>query len=63
MKVKVVKLQYCIKNILKLENQSATNYRGFYNFEAFWQSGKVYKDIPVEKYKRTKKTLGKKVLY
>lgn len=132
MKVKVVKLQYCIKNILKLENQSisemkktieqelkrgkvyiasmnmrgkwaekpentviinvtsmqakdsknrrdfspmtATNYRGFYNFEAFWQSGKVYKDIPVEKYKSFWKNIkepkrrypgskGKKVLY
>ena len=27
-------------------------YKGFYNFESYWQSGKVYKDIPHEKTKK-----------
>ena len=132
MKVKLVKLKYCIENILKLKEQSISemksiieqelkrgkvyiasmnmrgkwaekpenttiinvtsmqgkdnknrrdfspmteyNYRGFYNFEAFWQSGKVYEGIPVEKTIKFWKSIkepkrrypgskGKKVLY
>jgi hypothetical protein len=28
---------------------TASGYKGFYNFEAFWQSGKVFEGVPVEK--------------
>ena len=49
-------------------------YKGYWNFESYWQSGKVYEDIPIEKTKRWWKELkepkrrypnskGKKVLY
>jgi len=49
-------------------------YEGFWNFEAFWQSGKVFEDIPEEKVKafwhkvdeakrRYPGSKGKKVLY
>jgi len=51
-----------------------SNYEGYYNFEAFWQSGKVYESIPEEKTKKFWKGVkepkrrypgskGKKVLY
>ena len=51
-----------------------SSYKGFYNFEAFWQSGKVFKDIPEIKTKaywqgikeakrRMPGTKGKEVLY
>lgn len=50
------------------------NYKGFWNFESYWQSGKVYEDIPEEVTKAYWKNLtepkrrypgskGKKVLY
>ena len=49
-------------------------YKGYYNFEAFWQSGKVYEDIPEDKTKKYWKSVkeakrrypgskGKRVLY
>lgn len=34
-----------------------TNYKGFWNFESYWQSGKVYKDIPEEITKKYWKNL------
>lgn len=49
-------------------------YKGYWNFESYWQSGKVYEDIPIEQTKKWWKALkepkrrypnskGKKVLY
>jgi hypothetical protein len=49
-------------------------YKGYWNFESYWQSGKVYQDIPIETTKKWWKELkqakrrypnskGKKVLY
>ena len=49
-------------------------YKGYWNFESYWQSGKVYEDIPIEKTKKWWRELkepkrrypnskGKKVLY
>ena len=49
-------------------------YKGYWNFESYWQSGKVFEDIPIEKTKkywselkeakrRYPKSKGKKVLY
>jgi len=49
-------------------------YKGFWNFESYWQSGKVYEDIPIEKTKewwlnlkqpkrRYPKSKGKRVLH
>ena len=49
-------------------------YKGYFNFESYWQSGKVYEDIPLEKTKKWWRDLkqpkrrypyskGKKVLY
>jgi len=49
-------------------------YKGYWNFESYWQSGKVYEDIPIEKTKKWWKNLkepkrrfpnskGKKILY
>lgn len=49
-------------------------YKGYWNFESYWQSGKVYEDIPIETTKKWWKELkepkrrypnskGKKVLY
>jgi len=49
-------------------------YKGYWNFESYWQSGKVFEDIPMEKTKkwwkelkeakrRYPKSKGKKVLY
>ena len=49
-------------------------YKGYWNFESYWQSGKVYEDISIEKTKKWWKELkqpkrrypnskGKKVLY
>jgi hypothetical protein len=38
-------------------------YKGYWNFESYWQSGKVYEDIPIEKTKKwwrgLKELLGK----
>uniref|UniRef100_A0A6C0JRE4 Uncharacterized protein n=1 Tax=viral metagenome TaxID=1070528 RepID=A0A6C0JRE4_9ZZZZ len=62
------------KNRLAFSPMTETGYRGYYNFEAFWQSGKVYKDIPEEKTKQFWKAVkqpkrrypgskGKTVLY
>jgi len=49
-------------------------YKGYWNFESYWQSGKVYENIPIEKTKkwwkelkepkrRYPKSKGEKVLY
>jgi hypothetical protein len=49
-------------------------YKGYWNFESYWQSGKVYENIPIEKTKKWWRELeapkrrfpnskGKKVLY
>jgi hypothetical protein len=49
-------------------------YKGYWNFESYWQSGKVYENIPIEKTKKWWKELkepkrrypnskGKNVLY
>ena len=34
-------------------------YKGYWNFESYWQSGKVYEDIPIEKSKKWWKNLEK----
>ena len=62
------------KNRRDFSPMTESNYRGYYNFEAYWQSGKVYEDIPEEKTKKFWKSVkepkrrypgskGKKVLY
>merc|ERR1711865_411543 len=54
--------------------QIVNGYKKYWNFESYWQSGKVYEDIPIEKTKKWWKELkkpkrrfpnskGKKVLY
>lgn len=27
-------------------------YKGYWNFESYWQSGKVFEDVPIEKSKK-----------
>ena len=55
-------------------NEIVGGYKNYWNFESYWQSGKVYEDIPIEKTKkwwrelkkpkrRYPKSKGKKVLY
>jgi hypothetical protein len=55
-------------------NEIKDGYKGYWNFESYWQSGKVYEDIPLEKTKKWWKELkqpkrrypnskGKKVLH
>tara|TARA_B100001093_G_C26568193_1_gene901718 strand:- start:123 stop:734 length:612 start_codon:yes stop_codon:yes gene_type:complete len=55
-------------------NEIKDGYKGYWNFESYWQSGKVYDDIPFEKTKKWWKELkepkrrypnskGKKVLH
>lgn len=55
-------------------NPIANGYKGYWNFESYWQSGKVFEDIPIEttkKYwkelkepkRRYPKSKGKNVLY
>jgi hypothetical protein len=39
------------KNRRDFSPMTETGYKGYYNFEAFWQSGKVYEEIPIEKTK------------
>lgn len=62
------------KNRRDFSPMTECNYKGYYNFESFWQSGKVYKDIPEEitkkfwkKNKEAKRrypgSKGKQVLY
>ena len=34
-------------------------YKGYWNFESYWQSGKVHEDIPIEKTKKWWKALKK----
>ena len=62
------------RNRLSFSPMTETNYKGFYNFEAYWQSGKVFEGIDREKYvnwwkninspkRRYPNSKGKKVLY
>lgn len=55
-------------------NEIKDGYKGYWNFESYWQSGKVYEEIPLEKTKKWWKELkepkrrypnskGKKVLH
>jgi len=34
-------------------------YKGYWNFESYWQSGKVYEDIPIEKTKNCQEKISK----
>ena len=62
------------KNRRDFSPMTACSYKGYYNFEAYWQSGKVFEGIPSDRVKTFWKSIsspkrrypnskGKKVLY